>query len=169
MCSPGGRSSVKTTASRHKSRREPCGSRPGVRSSSTPPSDLLGVDQLDGLVLCLGGFEFGRPEWRHGPPRQMVASVDPSPWVLPAVFLVALGVATRRIWPRAAFIATVVGVGISGDRVDVRPDLSGTCACRVFNGGWRVDLRGSGTCQAPPAERCHHCAAGHRCSFCSCR
>jgi signal transduction histidine kinase len=41
----------------------------------------------------------------------MVTSIDPSPWVLPAVFLVALGVAARRVWPRAAFIATVVGVG----------------------------------------------------------
>src|SRR5687767_13731994 len=55
--------------------------------------------------------EFGRPERRHGTPPQMVTSIDPSPWVLPAVFLVALGVAARRVWPRAAFIATVVGVG----------------------------------------------------------
>ncbi|MGH3341271.1 MAG: histidine kinase dimerization/phosphoacceptor domain-containing protein, partial [Propionibacteriaceae bacterium] len=79
------------------------------------------VDSVIGFVLALtswmasfyvwAGSEFGRPEWRHGPPRQMVASVDPSPWVLPAVTLVALGVATRRIWPRAAFIATVAGVG----------------------------------------------------------
>ena len=80
------------------------------------------VDSVIGFVLALtswmasfyvwAGSEFGRPEWRHGPPRQMVASVDPSPWVLPAVTLVALGVATRRIWPRAAFIATVAGVGV---------------------------------------------------------
>jgi signal transduction histidine kinase len=79
------------------------------------------VDSVVGFALALtswmasfyvwAGSEFGRPEWRHGPPRQMVASVDPSPWVLPAVTLVALAVATRRIWPRAAFIATVVGVG----------------------------------------------------------
>jgi signal transduction histidine kinase len=79
------------------------------------------VDSVVGFALALtswmasfyvwAGSEFGRPEWRHGPPREMVASVDPSPWVLPAVSLVALGVATRRIWPRAAFIATVVGVG----------------------------------------------------------
>jgi signal transduction histidine kinase len=79
------------------------------------------VDSVIGFALALtswmasfyvwAGSEFGRPEWRHGPPRQMVASVDPSPWVLPAVTLLALGVATRRIWPRAAFIATVVGVG----------------------------------------------------------
>ena len=79
------------------------------------------VDSVVGFALALtswmasfyvwAGSEFGRPEWRHGPPREMVASVDPSPWVLPAVTLLALGVATRRIWPRAAFIATVVGVG----------------------------------------------------------
>jgi signal transduction histidine kinase len=79
------------------------------------------ADSVIGFALALtswmasfyvwAGSEFGRPEWRHGPPRQMVASVDPSPWVLPAVTLLALGVATRRIWPRAAFIATVVGVG----------------------------------------------------------
>src|SRR5215218_5588287 len=79
------------------------------------------VDSVIGSALALtswmasfyvwAGSEFGRPEWRHGPPRQMVASIDPSPWVLPAVTLLGLGVATRRIWPRAAFIATVVGVG----------------------------------------------------------
>jgi signal transduction histidine kinase len=80
------------------------------------------VDSVIGFALALtswmasfyvwAGSEFGRPEWRHGPPRQMVASVDPSPWVLPAVTLVALGVATRRIWPRAAFSVTVVGVAV---------------------------------------------------------
>jgi signal transduction histidine kinase len=80
------------------------------------------VDSLVGFALAMtswmasfyvwGRSEFGRPEWRHGPPRQMVASVDPSPWVLPAVTLVALGVATRRIWPRAAFSVTVVGVAV---------------------------------------------------------
>jgi signal transduction histidine kinase len=79
------------------------------------------IDSVLGFALALtswmasfyvfGRSEFGRAEWGHGPPGRMVASVDPSPWVLPAVTLVALGVATRRIWPRAAFIATVVGVG----------------------------------------------------------
>ena len=79
------------------------------------------IDSVIGFVLALTGWmasfyvwgrsEFSRPEWGHGPPGRMVASVDPSPWVLPAVTLVALGVATRRVWPRAAFIATVVGVG----------------------------------------------------------
>jgi signal transduction histidine kinase len=80
------------------------------------------IDSVIGFALAMtswmasfyvwGRSEFARPDWRHGPPRQMVLSVDPSPWVLPAVTLVALGVATRRIRPRAAFIATVVGVGV---------------------------------------------------------
>jgi signal transduction histidine kinase len=41
----------------------------------------------------------------------MLTTVDPSPWVLPAVVVLALGLAARRVWPRAAFVATVVGVG----------------------------------------------------------
>jgi signal transduction histidine kinase len=79
------------------------------------------IDSAIGLALAVAGWvaslyvwegsDFSRPEWRHGPPRHMVINIDPSPWVLPAVIVMALGVATRRIWPRAAFIATVVGVG----------------------------------------------------------
>jgi signal transduction histidine kinase len=80
------------------------------------------IDSTIGLALAFAswmasfyvwaGSELGRPDWRHGPARHMVTIVDPSPWVLPAVFIVALGVATRRIWPRVAFVATAVGVGI---------------------------------------------------------
>jgi signal transduction histidine kinase len=80
------------------------------------------IDSAIGLALAVAswmasfyvwaGSEFSRPEWRRGPPRHMVTIVDPSPWVLPAVIVLALGVATRRIWPRAAFVATVAGVGI---------------------------------------------------------
>ena len=80
------------------------------------------IDSVIGFALAMtswmasfyvwGRSEFARPDLRHGPPRQVDLSVDPSPWVLPAVILVALGVATRRIRPRAAFIATVVGVGV---------------------------------------------------------
>ena len=79
------------------------------------------IDSAIGFALAITSWmasfyvwersEFGRPERRHGPPPQMMTSIDPSPWVLAAVFLVALGVAARRVWPRAAFIATVVGVG----------------------------------------------------------
>jgi signal transduction histidine kinase len=79
------------------------------------------IDSVIGAALAVAGWvaslyvwegsDFSRPEWRHGPPRHMVINIDPSPWVLPAVIVMALGVATRRIWSRAAFIATVVGVG----------------------------------------------------------
>jgi signal transduction histidine kinase len=85
------------------------------------------VDSLIGLALALSSWmasfyvwdrpEFNRPpefnprQWGHGPPGQMVTSVDPSPWVLPAVIVLALGLALRRVWPRTAFVATVVGVG----------------------------------------------------------
>jgi signal transduction histidine kinase len=55
--------------------------------------------------------EFSRPGWGHGPPGRMITTVDPSPWVIPAVIVLALGIATRRVWPRAAFVATVAGVG----------------------------------------------------------
>ena len=68
------------------------------------------IDSVIGFALALTGWmasfyvwgrsEISRPEWGHGPPGRMVASVDPSPWVLPAVTLVALGVAIRRVWPR---------------------------------------------------------------------
>jgi signal transduction histidine kinase len=80
------------------------------------------IDSAIGLALAVAGWvasfyvwegsEFSRPEWRHGPPRHMVLNVDPSPWVVPSLIVLALGVAIRRIWPRAAFIGTVVGVGV---------------------------------------------------------
>ncbi|HEY6682551.1 MAG TPA: hypothetical protein VI030_06240, partial [Propionibacteriaceae bacterium] len=80
------------------------------------------IDSAIGLALAVSGWvasfydwernESSRQEWGHGPPGRVIIDVDPSPWVLPAVLVVALGVATRRIWPRAAFVATVVGVGI---------------------------------------------------------
>jgi signal transduction histidine kinase len=79
------------------------------------------IDSAIGLALAVAswmasyvwaGSEYGRFDGRRGQPRHMVTIVDPSPWVLLAVLVVALGVTTRRIWPRAAFVATVVGVGI---------------------------------------------------------
>jgi signal transduction histidine kinase len=85
------------------------------------------IDSAIGLVLAVASwmasfYVWGRPEfdrppdfnptqWGHGPPGRMVTTVDPSPWVLPAVVLLALGLATRRVWPRAAFVVTVAGVG----------------------------------------------------------
>jgi signal transduction histidine kinase len=85
------------------------------------------IDSAIGLVLAVTSwmasfYVWGRPEfgrapdfnptqWGHGPPGRMVTTVDPSPWVLPAVVVLALGLATRRVWPRAAFVMTVAGVG----------------------------------------------------------
>ena len=85
------------------------------------------IDSAIGLILALTSwmasfYVWDRPEfnrspqlnptqWGHGPPGRMVTTVDPSPWVLPAVVVLALGIATRRVWPRAAFVATVAGVG----------------------------------------------------------
>ena len=46
------------------------------------------IDSAIGLALAVAGWvasfyvwegsDFGRPEWRHGPPRHMVINVDPS-------------------------------------------------------------------------------------------
>ena len=85
------------------------------------------IDSVIGLILALTSwmasfYVWDRPEfnrspqlnptqWGHGPPGRMVTTVDPSPWVLPAVAVLALGIATRRVWPRAAFVATAGGVG----------------------------------------------------------
>jgi signal transduction histidine kinase len=85
------------------------------------------IDSVIGLILALTSwmasfYVWGRPEfnrspqlnptqWGHGPPGRMVTTVDPSPWVLPAVAVLTLGIATRRVWPRAAFVATAGGVG----------------------------------------------------------
>lgn len=87
----------------------------------------LVVDSAIGLILALTSWmasfyvwnraEFqGPPEvnatpWRHGPPGRMISTVESSPWVLPAVVVVGFGVAVRRVWPRTAFVLTVVGVG----------------------------------------------------------
>ena len=82
----------------------------------------LVIDSAIGLILALASWmasfyvwgrpDFGPPGWGHGPPGRVINTVDSSPWVLPAVLVLALGIATRRIWPRAAFVATVVGVAI---------------------------------------------------------
>lgn len=87
----------------------------------------LVIDSAIGLILALTSWmasfyvwnraEFqGPPEvnatpWRHGPPGRMISTVESSPWVLPAVVVVGFGVAVRRVWPRTAFVLTVVGVG----------------------------------------------------------
>jgi hypothetical protein len=85
------------------------------------------VDSAIGVALAVASWiasfyawdrtEFSRPpefnptQWGHGPPGRMVVGVDSSPWVLPAVLVLAFGIATRRVWPRAAFVAIVAAVG----------------------------------------------------------
>ena len=79
------------------------------------------VDSAIGLILAVtswiasfyawGRAELTRPDWGHGPPGRVITTVDSSPWVLPAVIVLALGIATRRVWPRTAFVATVAGAG----------------------------------------------------------
>jgi signal transduction histidine kinase len=80
------------------------------------------IDSAIGLILAVTSWmasfyvwdraEFNRPDWGHGPPGRVITTVDSSPWVLPAVIVLGLGIATRRVWPRAAFVATVAGVGM---------------------------------------------------------
>jgi hypothetical protein len=92
-----------------------------------PARRALLVDSAIGLALAVASWmasfyvwdrpelsrppEFNPTQWGHGPPGRMVVSVASSPWVLPAVLVLALGIATRRVWPRAAFVATVAAVG----------------------------------------------------------
>jgi signal transduction histidine kinase len=85
------------------------------------------VDSAIGLILAVTAWmasfyvwdraAFDRPpeanptQWRHGPPGRMITTVDPSPWVLPAVIVLGFGIAIRRVWPRTAFVLTVLAVG----------------------------------------------------------
>jgi signal transduction histidine kinase len=87
----------------------------------------LVIDSAIGLILALtswmasfyvwnraefpGAPEVNATQWRHGPPGRMISTVESSPWVLPAVIVLGFGVAIRRVWPRTAFVMTVVGVG----------------------------------------------------------
>ena len=177
MCSPRGRSSVETsTASQIALIATHRGHRGGTMRVSGPacPSSRLrhwidiGADQLDGLVLRLGTFGIRCARLGHGPPRRWSTPLIRRHGCCHAVLLLALGVATRRIWPRAAFVATVVGVGIYLATGRVCPIFFGTCAC--------VYAMASGARSSPisgltprSAQQCHHYAAGRRCWFCSCR
>jgi hypothetical protein len=131
------------------------------------------VDSAIGLILAVTSWiasfyvwdlaEFNRPDWEHGPPGRVITTVDSSPWVLPAVIVLALGIATRRVWPRAAFVATVTGVGtylatgamfgpiFLGPALGVYAMASGTHLLADQNPG------------APPTRPYRHCAAGRRC------
>jgi signal transduction histidine kinase len=88
-----------------------------------PTRHGLILDSVIGVVLALVSWraasyawsrpDFGRAEFDHrGPPSWMFHTVSASPWVVPAVILLGLGVAARRMWPRMAFVAAVVGVGV---------------------------------------------------------
>jgi signal transduction histidine kinase len=83
----------------------------------------LVVDSVIGALLAVVAWraasydwappDFGRPDFGHrGPPSWMFHTVAASPWVVPAVILLGLGIAARRVWPRVAFVTVVVGVGV---------------------------------------------------------
>jgi signal transduction histidine kinase len=83
----------------------------------------LVLDSVLGAILAVVSWraasfawtrpDFGRSDFDHrGPPTWMFHSVTVSPWVLPAVILLGLGIAARRVWPRVAFVAVVVAVGV---------------------------------------------------------
>ena len=80
------------------------------------------VDALVGLgvaLACWFGAQFtwvgpevrGRgPRDRHGPDFHPVL-VQLSPWVIPFLGMLVVGIAIRRIWPRVGFIVVAVGIG----------------------------------------------------------
>lgn len=56
---------------------------------------------------------FDEGPWRHGPPGRSGFEPESFSWALvPCLLLLVAGLALRRIWPRAAFVAVVVGVGV---------------------------------------------------------
>lgn len=131
------------------------------------------VDSAIGLILAVtswiasfyvwGRAEFNRPDWGHGPPGRVITTVDSSPWVLPAVILLALGIATRRVWPRAAFVATVMGVGtyLATGAMFGPIFLALHLACTR----WQAARTCSPTkpVRQPPTRPYRHCAVGRRC------
>ncbi len=70
-------------------------------------------------LLCLWGAHFSgapprfRADRRFGPPGgpPMLDLPEVAGWVVGPVLIVVAGLAIRRIWPRSAFVAVVVGVG----------------------------------------------------------
>ena len=80
------------------------------------------VDALVGLgvaLACWFGAQFtwvgpevrGRgPRDRHGPDFHPVL-VQLSPWVIPFLGMLVVGIAIRRIWPRVGFVVVAVGIG----------------------------------------------------------
>jgi signal transduction histidine kinase len=50
------------------------------------------------------------PRDRHGPDLHPVL-VQLSPWVIPFLIMLVVGIAIRRIWPRVGFVVIAVGIG----------------------------------------------------------
>jgi signal transduction histidine kinase len=70
---------------------------------------LLGWSGWAALRFARGGPFEGRPP--RGPGEfPLPPVVEPSEWMVPALLLVASGVAVRRAWPRAGFVAVVLGL-----------------------------------------------------------
>ncbi len=84
------------------------------------PRRRLAVDTALGLLLGLFGWaaaafpagsEFDRRPPRGGDDFDFHPTADAAGWLLPFVLIVVVGVAVRRIWPRAGFVAVTVGLG----------------------------------------------------------
>jgi signal transduction histidine kinase len=55
--------------------------------------------------------QLGEGPWRHGPRDRLDFADQTVPWgVIPGGLVIAVGVAMRRIWPRASFVAIVLAV-----------------------------------------------------------
>jgi signal transduction histidine kinase len=70
--------------------------------------------------MCWWGSYFGwdpahnREEWDFGPrggPPWLRDLPDMQGWIIAPILIFVVGLAVRRVWPRAAFLAIVVGVG----------------------------------------------------------
>jgi signal transduction histidine kinase len=82
------------------------------------------VDTLVGLGVALACWFGARFSWdgpavrgggrgprdRHGPDFHPLL-VQLSPWVIPFLAILVVGVAIRRIWPRVGFVVAAVGIG----------------------------------------------------------
>jgi signal transduction histidine kinase len=79
------------------------------------------IDSVIAVVLgwiswlgSLFGWNPDRRPGQFGPPRRGPWAYDPSPvlgWVVVPIVVLVVGLAVRRVWPRAAFVAVVAGVG----------------------------------------------------------
>lgn len=87
------------------------------------PRRRLTVDTVLGLLLGWSGWAAATFSWdpeidRRGPGAggrpdgfDFHPPIDFSGWIYPLLLLVVVGVAVRRVWPRAGFVAVAVGLG----------------------------------------------------------